>query len=130
MISFRSQYGRSRTAISISLALFLLAGAGPAFHSQPASAASFECEKPDLAADEKAICDNRMLNDADVRMVTTFDLLSGLLAMGARGAMQDDQTAWLKRRQACGGDVACIQSAYDERMRQLDEAYKNLNRPL
>ena len=101
-----------------------------AFHSQPASAASFECEKPDLAADEKAICDNRMLNDADVRMVTTFDLLSGLLAMGARGAMQDDQTAWLKRRQACGENVACIQSAYDERMRQLDEAYKNLNRPL
>ena len=92
--------------------------------------ASFDCEKPELAPDEKAICDNRALNDADVKMVTTFDLLSGLLAMGARGTMQDEQSAWLKQRQACGGDVACIRAAYDGRLRQLDEAYKNLSRPL
>ena len=29
-----------------------------------------------------------------------------------------------------GADVACIQSAYDRRMQQLDEAYKNISRPL
>jgi uncharacterized protein len=95
-----------------------------------AEAASFDCDKMDLAPDEKAICDNRALNDADVRMVTTFDLLSGLLAMGARGTLQDQQTAWLKERQACGADVNCIKSAYDKRMQQLDQAYKNINRPL
>ncbi|MCB5205083.1 hypothetical protein LH464_21690 [Neorhizobium sp. T786] len=94
------------------------------------SAASFDCERAELAADEKAICDNRALNDADVKMVTTFDLLSGLLAMGARGTMQDDQTAWLSKRQACGADVDCIRAAYDERMKQLNEAYANLSRPL
>lgn len=98
--------------------------------AQPAVAASFDCERSDLAPDEKAICDNRALNDADVRMVTTFDILSGLIAMGARGEMQNQQTAWLKERQACGADVACIQSAYDRRMQQLDEAYKNISRPL
>lgn len=96
----------------------------------PATAASFDCERTDLAPDEKAICDNRALNDADVRMVTTFDILSGLVAMGARGEMQDQQTAWLKERQACGADVACIQSAYDRRTQQLNEAYKNISRPL
>lgn len=95
-----------------------------------AEAASFDCDKMDLAPDEKAICDNRALNDADVRMVTTFDLLSGLIAMGARGTLQDQQAAWLKERQACGGDVNCIKSAYDKRMQQLDQAYKNINRPL
>ncbi|KEQ06739.1 hypothetical protein GV67_23760 [Pseudorhizobium pelagicum] len=94
-----------------------------------AAAASFDCEKEDLAADEQAICDNRMLNDADVKMVTTFDILAGLLAMGARGTMQDDQTAWLARRQACGADVACIQSAYDERMKVLTETFNGLPRP-
>ena len=94
------------------------------------SAASFDCAKTDLAADEKAICDNRALNDADVKMVTTFDLLAGLLAMGARGTMQDEQSAWLKRRQACGGDVACIRTAYDERLKQLTDIYNNLTRPL
>ena len=130
MPSFRRQYGRSGTVASISLILLLAAGAGPLSLPGTASAASFDCEKPKLAADEKAICDNRALNDADVKMATTFELLSGLLAMGARGTMQDDQVTWLARRQACADDVACIQSAYDERMQQLDDVYTNLNRPL
>ncbi|MDX3927670.1 MAG: lysozyme inhibitor LprI family protein [Shinella sp.] len=95
-----------------------------------ARAASFDCDAASLAADEKAICENRALNDADVRMVTTFELLSGLLAMGARGTLQDQQSAWLKRRQACGADAECIGKAYGERMRELDAAYKNISRPL
>lgn len=95
----------------------------------PAAAASFDCEKPDLAADEKAICDNRGLNDADVKMVTTFDLLSGLFAMGNRGVMQDEQITWLKKRQACDADVACLKAAYDERLKQLQDGYNSLTRP-
>ncbi|QFY59792.1 hypothetical protein FZ934_04695 [Rhizobium grahamii] len=93
-------------------------------------AASFDCEAKTLQPDEKAICDNRPLNDADVKMVTTFDLLSGLMAMGARGTLQDEQTAWLKKRQACGADTSCIKAAYDERLLQLDATYKKINRPL
>jgi uncharacterized protein len=103
---------------------FLLATAGIGH------AASFDCEAKELKPDEKAICDNRALNDADVKMVTTFDLLSGLLAMGSRGTMQDEQTAWLKKRQECSADIACIQAAYDARLKQLGESYKNINRPL
>ena len=95
-----------------------------------ASAASFDCDRANLAADEKVICDTRSLNDADVKMVTTFDLLAGLMAMGNRDKMHEDQSGWLKRRQACGEDVACIRAAYDERLKQLDEAYNSLNRPL
>lgn len=95
-----------------------------------AHAASFDCDAKELKPDEKAICDNRALNDADVKMVTTFDLLSGLLAMGTRGSLQDEQTAWLKKRQDCQADAACIKAAYDERMKQLDETFKNINRPL
>lgn len=95
-----------------------------------AQAASFDCDAKELKPDEKTICDNRALNDADVKMVTTFDLLSGLLAMGSRGTLQDEQTAWLKKRQECQADAACIKAAYDERLKQLDETYKNINRPL
>ncbi|MBO3759969.1 hypothetical protein [Ciceribacter sp. L1K22] len=94
-----------------------------------APAASFDCGKADLAADEQVICEDRALNDADVKMVTTFELLSGLLAMGSRGTLQDDQVEWLSRRQACGSDAACIRTAYDERMKALDEVYKSLQRP-
>lgn len=93
-------------------------------------AASFDCNAKELKADEKVICENRALNDADVKMVTTFDLLSGLMAMGSRGTLQDEQTAWLKQRQECAADAACIKAAYDERLKQLDETYKKINRPL
>ncbi|MBW9053303.1 lysozyme inhibitor LprI family protein [Rhizobium mesosinicum] len=93
-------------------------------------AASFNCDAKELQPDEKVICEDRSLNDADVKMVTTFELLSGLLAMGARGTLQDKQTAWLKKRQACGADAACIGAAYQERLKQLGETYKNINRPL
>jgi uncharacterized protein len=100
------------------------------FSPAPAYAASFDCDAANLQADEKAICDNRSLNDADVKMVTTFDLLSGLLAMGARGALKDEQSAWLKKRQACEADTACLKTAYEERIKQLGETYKMIGRPL
>lgn len=115
-----------RIAFSTLLVALALSAALPA----PGRAASFDCGKSDLAADEKAICDDRALNDADVKMVTTFDLLSGLLAMGARGAMQDGQITWLKARQACNSDVECLKSAYATRLKQLDEIYQNMTRPL
>ena len=96
----------------------------------PANAASFDCTKPDLAADEKVICDNRALNDQDVKMVTTFDILTQLMAMGARDTLREEQSQWLKKRQECNADVACITSAYEERMKRLGEAFQSINRPL
>lgn len=92
-------------------------------------AASFDCDGKTLQPDEKMICDTRPLNDADVKMATTFELISGLLAMGSRGTLQDEQTAWLKTRQACGADAACLKTSYETRLGQLDVAYKHLNRP-
>ncbi len=110
--------------------VFAVVMAGYAGLAGNSSAASFDCERSDLAADEKAICDVRSLNDADVKMVTTFDMLTNLVAMGNRDRLREEQSAWLKKRQACGNDTDCIRAAYDERLRQLDEAYRNLSRPL
>lgn len=95
-----------------------------------AAAASFDCTLTTLAADERAICANRDLNDADVKMVTTFHLLAGLFAMGTRGNMQDDQAKWLKQRQACKADLACLRDAYARRQTQLDAIYNGIDRPL
>lgn len=110
---------------SLAAALIISFSAAGASH-----AASFDCEAQNLKPDEKTICDVRALNDADVKMVTTFDLLSGLLAMGARGTMQDQQTEWLKKRQTCAADVACLTSSYQDRLKELNETYKQINRPL
>lgn len=95
-----------------------------------AHAASFDCEAKELKPDEKTICDTRSLNDADVKMATTFDILSPLLAMGARGTMQEQQVKWLAERQACGADAACLMAAYDKRLKELDETFKMINKPL
>jgi uncharacterized protein len=98
--------------------------------AKPAAAASFDCERTDLAADEKAICDTRALNDADVKMVTTFDILTTLLPMGNRDTLREEQSQWLAKRQACAADVACLTGAYEERMKALAEAFQGLSRPL
>ena len=85
---------------------------------QPIQAASFDCSKAETM-DEKAICADPRLNDADVEMSARYTQLKPLLGMGARGDLDDEQIAWLKRRAACGEDRACLSKAYQERLRQL-----------
>jgi uncharacterized protein len=94
---------------------------------QPAEAASFDCAKAE-AADEKAVCADRRLNDEDVEMAVLYTQLKPLLGMGARGDMEDEQAAWLKRRAACGGDRACLGKAYQERIQQLRGGFEALTK--
>ncbi|MHA7970814.1 lysozyme inhibitor LprI family protein [Rhizobium sp. CAU 1783] len=96
--------------------------------SSAASAASFDCNRQGLAADEVAICENRDLNDLDVKMVTTFELISGLLPMGNRGELQDQQSAWLRQRQDCGADVDCLERAYEDRITQINRVYDTIEK--
>ncbi len=102
---------------STPIALLLAALAAP-FAAQ---AASFDCAKA-ASRDEQAICANRTLNDLDVQMATQYQLLRGLFAMGARGAMQDSQQ--------CGGDTACLLKSYRTRIAELDDIYRRIDKPL
>ena len=92
---------------------------------QPTQAASFDCSKA-AAPDEKTICADRQLNDADVEMSVLYTQLKPLLGMGARGDMEDEQAAWLRRRASCGDDRACVSKAYDDRIRQLRNGFEAL----
>lgn len=110
-----------RTALFLSaFSLLALMSAG-----QPAQAASFDCAKAETA-DEKAICADRRLNDQDVEMAVLYTQLKPLLGMGARGDLDDEQVAWLKRRAACKDDRACLGSAYEDRLRQLRGGFEAL----
>ncbi|EAA8368014.1 DUF1311 domain-containing protein [Salmonella enterica] len=93
------------------------------------NAASFDCQKA-KAADEKTICAHLALNDKDVEMHTNYQFLKGLFAMGSRGALQDAQRSWLKQRQQCKTDAACLTKAYNERLKQLDALYDHIDKPL
>jgi uncharacterized protein len=85
----------------------------------PAAAASFDCNRA-RAPDERAICANRVLNDQDVRVDQLYDITRRLVPMGGRGAIMDDQRAWLRARAACGANRACLARSYDQRLGELN----------
>ena len=99
--------------------------AGLAVTATAADAASFDCNRA-RTPDEKAICANRALNDADVRMDTLFHVDAHLMTMGARGDLQDAQRGWMHKRQACRGDVRCLARAYKDRLADLQAAFDGI----
>ena len=93
----------------------------------PAAAASFDCNRA-RAPDEKAICANRALNDQDVRVDQLYDITRHLTPMGGRGAIMDDQRAWLLARRACGANRACLARSYDQRLGELNTVMERVYR--
>lgn len=94
----------------------------------PAHAASFNCGLAEQA-DERAICADPYLSEQDVRLATTYHRLREHLLMGGRGALQDEQQAWLRQRRQCGADRACLQQQYTVRQQILDALYRQHRQP-
>jgi uncharacterized protein len=89
-----------------------------------AEAASFNCAQA-AKPDEKAICRSTTLSDLDVEMATLYRVRMELpMLMGARGAAQDEQHAFLTQREQCGSNAACIQAAYAARIAVLNQTIK------
>ncbi|HRM50687.1 MAG TPA: hypothetical protein PL094_00965, partial [Acinetobacter johnsonii] len=76
------------------LGIGLVCGLAWSMHAQ---AASFNCDKAKTTT-EHAICEYRQINDADVKMATTYTILKRLVPMGTRGMIQDEQVKWLSLR--------------------------------
>ncbi|CAG4919449.1 lysozyme inhibitor LprI family protein [Paraburkholderia gardini] len=90
-----------------------------------AHAASFDCGQA-KQPDERAICRSRQLSEMDVEMAVRYGTLTGLVAMGTRGDMQDEQRAWLHARAACRGDRRCLRASYTKRIDVLKREYEQL----
>ena len=89
-----------------------------------ADAASYNCAKA-KQPDEIAICDSRSLAELDVQMATLYGVRMTIpMLMGSKGAAQDEQRQFLTDRATCGGDTACIDSAYRQR---IDELRQTIN---
>ena len=84
-----------------------------------AHAASFDCQKAQTPP-EKTICQNRTLNDADVKMVTSYNIVRHLVPMGTRSVIQREQVKWLEFRDQCRESVDCLAQVYRMRQQQLD----------
>ncbi|WP_096911329.1 MULTISPECIES: lysozyme inhibitor LprI family protein [Acinetobacter] len=85
-----------------------------------AQAASYSCKAAKLKA-EQQICNDRGLNDADVKLATTYQIVLRALPMGGRDAEKDQQLQWLKQRNSCGANAPCLRRAYAQRQQQLDQ---------
>jgi uncharacterized protein len=86
-----------------------------------AQAASFDCNKA-ATPDEIAICANPNVSNLDTIMATLYGVRMEIpMLMGARGAAQDEQRAWLASRGTCGGNVACLQTSYQQRIAALQQ---------
>ena len=106
------------TRLSIGFCILVLS-----VYSQ-AQAASFSCDRASLKA-EKTICQVRALNDADVKMATTYSIVLHALPMGGRDQQKATQWQWLKSRNQCGANTACLSRAYQQRQQQLDQIVQN-----
>lgn len=82
-------------------------------------AASFKCDAAKTKT-EHAICEHRVLNDADVKMATTYNIIRKLVPMGTRGVIQDQQVKWLQLRDQCQDNVKCLSDVYQMRQQKLD----------
>lgn len=96
-------------------------------HAPLAVAASFDCSKA-ATADEHAICRSCVLQQRDVEMATLYGVVRHLVAMGERGVIQDQQTAWLARRRRCGSNEACLLQVYRDRIASLRQALRRIYR--
>jgi uncharacterized protein len=99
------------------IALSLLAASVPA---RAADYAPIDCSKASSPA-ERTICRSYPLGQAEARMATLFGVVTSLVAMGQRGDIGDAQRKWLKERNACADDNACIARAYQSRIAALSE---------
>jgi uncharacterized protein len=100
------------TAVTVAAAGYC----GPAWS---ADYAPLDCAKAQSAA-EITICKTYSLGQAEARMATLYAIDMSLVAMGQRGDIGDAQRQWLKTREACGRDVACLSKAYSDRIGQLN----------
>lgn len=111
------------------LAVVVLSAAGmpslvPAL-ALSADYAPLDCAKAQSPA-EKMICKTYSLGQAEARMATLYAVATSLVAMGQRGDIGDAQRQWLKTREACGRDIACLGKVYNDRIGQLNAVISDI----
>lgn len=87
--------------------------------SPPGHAASFDCAKA-TSVTEKAICADGKLSKLDRDLSVAWKNASDVAIDPA--ATKSSQLQWLKLRDACGADTACLSARYNERLVALVSA--------
>lgn len=109
-----------RPAPSLAL-LYACASLIAAVWSPDAGAAAIDCAKTKTPSkNEQAICADPVLSARDGELARAY--AAALKASDYRGELKKDQLAWLKERDRCDGQVACLRRSYVERLTELGPA--------
>jgi uncharacterized protein len=79
-------------------------------------AASFDCSKASTAV-EGSICANATLSDLDDQLSAAYKKARSMSSDPA--ALQKEQLAWIRNRNTCGANVACLTQSYKLRIDEL-----------
>jgi uncharacterized protein len=111
--------GRGARCVLVPTLLFAIASVA---HGQ---VASFDCGKASTRA-EKAVCASPTLGTKDVTLAAYFQLLlrlepavAGMVYREFDDTLRSDQRQWLKERDACQTDAACLNRIYNRRIDSL-----------
>jgi uncharacterized protein len=92
-----------------------------------AQAQSFSCAYSQSPA-QMAICNSEDLLVLDEKLsAMVAQRLGRAKTLMERDALQRDQSVWMGQRNACGGDQACLQRSYGERIARLSGAAEFAN---
>lgn len=110
---------RGITAIGASLALAILTMPPLPRHAE---AQSFNCARASTPV-ENIICDDDYLGDLDEEMASLYFSLRNSVGSRVRSLLEQDQRNWLRLRNQCGYDYACVERAYLIRINELRTVY-------
>lgn len=115
-----NEHARASVGLASIAAGFLLAAPASAADYAPLNCAAAK------SATERTICGHYGLGQMEARMATLYEWATAFVAMGQRGDIQDQQRAFIQKREACGANAACIRGAYDARIAQLQVVMANV----
>ena len=80
---------------------------------------SFDCKKASSLS-EKTICGSDELKVLDSKLAEVYK--EKLAKSEGAQILRNEQREWLKKSGSCGGDAACLKTAYDSRLNILRNA--------
>ena len=80
--------------------------------------ASFDCAKAGSAT-EKAICSDIALARLDRTLADQYTVALSFTDDAGKAKVREDQRKWIAERNACAGDVGCLTSQYQARIKVL-----------
>ena len=81
---------------------------------------SFNCVT-DTRPVERTVCASAALSQLDRQLSTLYFAVRDGLDAGQQAVLRDGQRNWIRERQSCGANAACISALYQRRISQLQQ---------